>query len=289
MTLSLFALQLLNGVEYGLLLFLVASGLTVVFGVLGVVNFAHGSFYMLGAYLAYWLSGRTGSLLLAVLIGVPVMVVVGLVVEKLAIARLYARDHLSQVLLTYGLILLFNELQRALFGNEVHGVPTPQALSFRIRLGEAQEWSAYRLFTALACLLVAAAMRQVILRTRFGMRVRAGASNPEMVEALGIDVRKLFSSLFAAGTALAALAGMLAAPLTTVYPGMGEGVLILSFVVVVIGGVGSIKGAFLGALLVGVSDTFGKVLLPGFSSTIVYAVMAAVLVFRPRGLLGLQG
>jgi branched-chain amino acid transport system permease protein len=289
MTLSLFAVQLLNGVEYGLLLFLVASGLTVVFGVLGVLNFAHGSFYMLGAYLAYWLSGRTGSLLLAVLIGVPLMVVVGLVVEKLAIARLYARDHLSQVLLTYGLVLLFNELQRALFGNEVHGVATPQALSFRIPLGQTQEWPAYRLVTALACLLVAAALRQVILRTRFGMRVRAGASNAEMVEALGVDVRKLFSSLFAAGTALAALAGMLAAPLTTVYPGMGEGVLILSFVVVVIGGVGSIKGAFLGALLVGISDTFGKVLLPGFSSAVVYAVMAAVLVFRPRGLLGLQG
>jgi branched-chain amino acid transport system permease protein len=288
MTLSLFALQILNGVEYGLLLFLVASGLTLVFGVLGVLNFAHGSFYMLGAYLAYWLSQKTGSLLVAVLIGVPVMVVVGLIVEKLAISRLYARDHLSQVLLTYGLILMFNELQRALFGNDVHGVATPQALSFHIPLGQAQTWPAYRVFTAIACLAVAAAMRQVILRTRFGMRVRAGASNAEMVEALGIDVRKLFSALFAAGTALAALAGMLAAPLTTVYPGMGEGVLILSFVVVVIGGIGSIKGAFLGALLVGLSDTFGKVLLPSFSSAIVYAVMAAVLIFRPRGLLGAQ-
>lgn len=288
MTLSLFVLQLLNGVEYGLLLFLVASGLTLVFGVLGVLNFAHGSFYMLGAYLAYWLSARTGSLLVAALIGVPIMVVLGLLVEKLAIARLYTRDHLSQVLLTYGLILLFNELQRALFGNEVHGVPTPSALSFRLHLGEAQTWPAYRVFTSLACLAVAAAMRQVILRTRFGMRVRAGASNAEALEALGVDVRKLFSSLFAAGAALAALAGMLAAPLTTVYPGMGEGVLVLSFVVVVIGGIGSIKGAFLGALLVGLSDTFGKVLLPGFASAGVYAVMAAVLVLRPRGLLGRQ-
>ena len=286
MTLSLFALQLLNGLEYGLLLFLVASGLTVVFGVLGVLNFAHGSFYMLGAYLAYWLSERTGSLLVAALVGVPLMVLVGLIVERLAISRLYARDHLSQVLLTYGLVLLFNELQRTLFGNEVHGVATPQPLSFHVPLGHAQTWPAYRVFTSLACLAVAAAIRQVILRTRFGMRVRAGASNAEMVEALGIDVHKLFSSLFAAGTALAALAGMLAAPLTTVYPGIGEGVLILSFVVVVIGGVGSIKGAFIGALLVGLSDTFGKVLLPGFASAVVYAVMAAVLVFRPRGLLG---
>jgi branched-chain amino acid transport system permease protein len=286
MTFSLFALQLLNGVEYGLLLFLVASGLTLVFGVLGVMNFAHGSFYMLGAYLAYWLSERTGSLLVAVLLGLPLMVLIGILVEKLAIARLYARDHLSQVLLTYGLVLLFNELQRALFGNDVHGVATPQALSFRIPLGETQVWPAYRVFTAAACIAIAAGMRQVILRTRFGMRVRAGASNAEMVEALGIDVRRLFTSLFAAGTALAALAGMLAAPLTTVYPGMGEGVLVLSFVVVVIGGIGSIKGAFLGALLVGLSDTFGKVLLPSFSSAMVYAVMAAVLLWRPRGLLG---
>lgn len=287
MTLSLFALQLLNGVEYGLLLFLVASGLTLIFGVLGVLNFAHGSFYMLGAYLAYWIAGRTGSLLVAVLVGVPLIALLGLAVERIAIARLYARDHLSQVLLTYGLVLLFNELQRGLFGNEVHGVATPALLAFRIPLGD-QAWPAYRVFTALACLAVAAGMRQVILRTRFGMRVRAGASNSEMVEALGIDVRRLFTAVFAAGAALAALAGMLAAPLTTVYPGMGESVLILSFVVVVIGGIGSIKGAFLGALLVGLADTFGKVLLPGFASAMVYAVMAAVLIFRPRGLLGQQ-
>jgi branched-chain amino acid transport system permease protein len=286
MSLSLFALQLVNGVEYGLLLFLVASGLTLVFGVLGVLNFAHGSFYMLGAYLAWWISARTGSLWLAILIGLPAMVLIGLLVERLAIGRLYGRDHLSQVLLTYGLVLLFNELQRGLFGNDVHGVPTPASLSFTIPLGEAQTWPAWRAFTALACIALAAGMRQLILKTRFGMRVRAGASNPEMVEALGIDVRRLFSILFSAGTALAGLAGMLAAPLTTVYPGMGESILILSFVVVVIGGIGSIKGAFLGALLVGIADTFGKVLLPGFASAIVYAVMAAVLLWRPRGLLG---
>ena len=286
MSLSLFALQVVNGVEYGLLLFLVASGLTLVFGVLGVLNFAHGSFYMLGAYLAWWISQRTGSLVLAILVGVPVMVVIGLVVERLAIARLYSRDHLSQVLLTYGLVLLFNELQRGLFGNDVHGVATPKALAWTMPLGETQTWPAWRAFTALACIGIAAAMRQIVLKTRFGMRVRAGASNAEMVEALGIDVRKLFATLFSAGTALAGLAGMLAAPLTTVYPGMGEGVLVLSFVVVVIGGIGSIKGAFVGALLVGLADTFGKVLLPGFASAMVYAVMAAVLLWRPRGLLG---
>ena len=286
MTLSLVALQLLNGVEQGLLLFLVASGLTLVFGVLGVLNFAHGSFYMLGAYLAFWLAGRTGSLLFAVLLGVPVMLLFGAAVERLAVARLYQRDHLSQVLLTYGLVLLFNELSRALFGNDVHAVETPAALSGSLPLGEVQSWPAYRLFISIACLGIAAALRHVILRTRFGMRLRAGAANAEMLEVLGVDVRKLFAAVFSAGVALAALAGMLAAPLTTVYPGMGEGVLISSFVVVVIGGIGSVKGAFLGALLVGVADTFGKVLVPSVSSAVVYAVMAAVLIWRPRGLFG---
>jgi branched-chain amino acid transport system permease protein len=285
MSFSLFLLQLLNGVEQGLLLFLVASGLTLVFGVLGVLNFAHGSFYMLGAYLAWWIGERTGSLWVAVLAGIPIMVLFGWLVERLAISRLYRRDHLSQVLLTYGLLLIFNELQRALFGNEVHGVPTPKLLAYSIPLG-VQSFSAYRVFTAAACLCIAVALRQVVLHTRFGMRVRAGASDAEMVDALGIDVRKLFATIFSAGTALAALAGMLAAPLTTVYPGMGEGVLIISLVVVVIGGIGSIKGAFLGALLVGLADTFGKVLLPSISSALVYALMAAVLLWRPRGLFG---
>jgi len=286
MSLSLFALQLLNGLEYGLLVFLVASGLTLIFGVMGVLNFAHGSFYMLGAYLAYWLTARTGSLWAAILIGVPVMLVVGLSVERLAISRLYQRDHLSQVLLTYGLILLFNELQRALWGNEVHGVPAPAALTGALQLGEAQTWAWYRVFTSGACLCLAAVMWLVLQRTRIGMIVRAGASNAEMVEALGIDVRRVFALVFAAGTALAALAGMLAAPLTTVYPGMGESILVVSFVVVVIGGIGSIQGAFAGALLVGLADTFGKVLLPTIASAVVYAVMAAVLLFRPQGLLG---
>ena len=286
MTLSLVALQLLNGVEQGLLLFLVASGLTLVFGVLGVLNFAHGSFYMLGAYLAFWLAERTGSLLFAVLLGVPLMLLFGFLVERLAVARLYQRDHLSQVLLTYGLVLLFNELSRLLFGNEVHAVATPAALSGSLRMGELQSWPTYRLFTSIACLVVAGILRHVILSTRFGMRLRAGASNAEMLEVLGIDVRKLFASVFSAGVALAALAGMLAAPLTTVYPGMGEGVLVISFVVVVIGGIGSVKGAFVGALLVGIADTFGKVLVPSISSAVVYAVMAAVLIWRPRGLFG---
>ena len=286
MSSSLFLLQLLNGVEQGLLLFLVASGLTLVFGVLGVLNFAHGSFYLAGAYLGYWLTERTNSLLVAALIAIPAMLLLGWIVERLAISRLYARDHLSQVLLTYGLILVFNDLQRTLFGNEVHGVATPQALSGTIHLGSAQTWTGYRAFTAAACLLLAGSMALILKNTRVGMLIRAGASNSEMVEALGVDVRRLFAGVFSAGAGLAGLAGLLAAPLTTVYPGMGENILVSSFVVVVIGGIGSIKGAFLGALLVGLADTFGKVLLPDLSSAVIYAVMAGVLLLRPRGLFG---
>jgi len=283
---SIFLIQVLNGVQYGLLLFLLASGLTLIFGIMGVINLAHGSFYMMGAYIAFSLTELVGSFWLAIVIGIPLSVAIGLGLELLLFRRLYRRDHLSQILLTYGLVLLFNELQRAIWGNDVHGVSTPKALTFTIPLGETQTWPAWRAFTSLSCIALALVMRQVILKTRFGMRVRAGASNSEMVEALGIDVRRVFSTVFSAGTALAGLAGMLAAPLTTVYPGMGESVLILSFVVVVIGGIGSIKGAFRAARLVGIADTFGKVLLPGLASTIVYAVMAAVLLWRPRGLLG---
>ena len=285
MTLSLFALLVLNGAEYGLLLFLVASGLTLIFGVLGVLNFAHGAFYMLGAYLAYWFAAQTGSLLAAVLLGLPIMLLAGWAVERVAISRLYARDHLAHVLLTYGLVLILGDLARPLRERRARGAGARGALR-SLALGEAQDWPVYRAFTSAACLCVAFAIRQVLLRTRFGMRVRAGAANPEMVEALGVDVKRLLSILFAAGTALAAFAGMLASPLTTVYPGLGDGVLIVSFVVVVIGGIGSVKGAFLGAMLVALADTFGKVLLPSFASAMVYAVMAAVLLWRPRGLFG---
>jgi branched-chain amino acid transport system permease protein len=283
MSLSLFGLQLLNGVEAGLLLFLIASGLTLIFGIMGVVNFAHGSFYMLGAYLAYALVARTGSFAAALALGLPLMALAGVLLERVAVRFLYKRDHLDQVLFTYGLILVFNELQRALWGSEVHGVPAPPALAFSLPMGD-QAYPAYRLFTMAACLALASAMALVIRGTRLGMKVRAGASNREMAQMLGVDAGRLFALVFGAGTALAALAGMLAAPLTTVYPGMGDNVLVLSFVVVVVGGIGSVRGAFLGALLIGLADTFGRVLLPSISSAVVYAVMAAVLILRPQGL-----
>lgn len=282
------AIQLLNGLQYGLLLFLIAAGLTLIFGILGVINLAHGSFYMIGAYLAYWLSERTGSLALAVAVALPASLMLGWLVERFAISFLYQRDHLHQVLLTYGLILIFNELQRILWGNDVHGVVLPTALVGVVQLTELQSYPVYRLFISAVCILVAAGMYLVIHGTRIGMMIRAGSSNREMVQLLGIDVGRLFSIVFSAGAALTALAGMLAAPINSVYPGMGENVLIISFVVVVIGGIGSIKGAFIGSMMIGLADTFGKVVVPELSSMVVYALMAAVLLWRPRGLFGVK-
>lgn len=282
------AIQLLNGLQYGLLLFLIAAGLTLIFGILGVINLAHGSFYMIGAYLAYWLSEKTGSLALAVAMALPASLMLGWLVERFAISFCYQRDHLHQVLLTYGLILIFNELQRILWGNDVHGVALPAALVGVVQLTELQSYPIYRLFISAVCILVAAGMYLVIHGTRIGTMIRAGSSNREMVQLLGIDVGRLFSIVFSAGAALTALAGMLAAPINSVYPGMGENILIISFVVVVIGGIGSIKGAFIGSMMIGLADTFGKVMVPEFSSMAVYALMAAVLLWRPRGLFGVK-
>ena len=279
-------IQALNGVQYGLLLFLIASGLTLVFGILNVINLAHGSFYMIGAYLAYALTLHTGSLWLAILIGLPVAVLIGLAVERLMIRPLYTRDHLYQVLLTYGLILVFNELQSVLFGNDVHGVAVPALLQYSIPLTENLSYPVYRLAVSAICLVMVAVMYFVIQKTRLGMSIRAGSVNREMVQSLGINIKLLYAIVFAIGAGLAALAGMIAAPLSSVYPGLGEHVLIVCFVIVVIGGIGSIRGAFIAALLIGLADTFGKVLVPDFASVATYALMAAVLLWRPQGLFG---
>jgi branched-chain amino acid transport system permease protein len=283
---SFYLVQLLNAVQYGFLLFLVASGLTLLFGIMGIINLAHGSFYMIGAYLAYWLSGLTGSLWLGILLGLPISLGVGYLLERFAISFLYQRDHLYQVLLTFALILVFNELQQMLWGADVHGVPIPELFAGSISLTENQDYPIYRLFISAACIAIAGGMYLVIQKTRLGMMIRAGASNREMVQALGIDVNRLFAFVFSLGVALAAFAGMLAAPIDSVYPGMGENVLIISFVVVVIGGTGSIKGAFVGAMLIGLVSTFGKVLLPEAASVMVYALMAVILLWKPRGLFG---
>jgi branched-chain amino acid transport system permease protein len=279
-----YLIQILNGVQYGLLLFLLASGLTLIFGIMGIINLAHGSFYMVGAYLAYWLAQQTGSLWLALPLGVLIAIAIGVILEWTLIRHLYRRDHLYQVLLTFGLILIFEELRSMLFGNDVHGVPIPALLNFSIPLTDTQAYPVYRLFISVVCLVIAAVLYLVIQKTRIGMMIRAGNSNREMAQVLGVNVPLLYTLVFAFGMALAAFAGMIAAPVSSVYPGMGHQILIICFVVVVIGGIGSIKGALVAALLIGIADTLGKVLLPEYSGMAVYMVMAAVLIWRPRGL-----
>jgi len=289
MDLATFLIQCLNAVQYGLLLFLVASGLTLIFGIMGVINLAHGSFYMIGAYMAFalapWVQGWLGGGFFATLaVGIVLSVLLGYLLEWLFFSYLYEREHLQQVLMTYGLILVFEELRSLLVGNDVHGVQAPDFLAGSIPLSDAMSYPVYRLFISAVCIGLAVAMWFVITRTRLGMRVRAGASNREMIRAMGIDIRLLYRVVFAVGVAIAALAGMIAAPVSSVYPGMGNQVLIICFVVVVIGGIGSIRGALVAALLVGVVDTFGKVLFPAAAGVLVYLLMAAVLLWKPEGL-----
>jgi branched-chain amino acid transport system permease protein len=293
MDLTTFLIQLLNAVQYGLLLFLLAGGLTLIFGIMGIINLAHGSFYMIGAYLAWSLSMQLGSLWLAIPAGIVLSVLLGIALEWLLIRRLYRLGHLQQVLLTYGLILIFEELRSIIWGDEVHGVTVPPMLSASFPLTDTLAYPVYRLWISAVCLLLAVLLYVLIQRTRLGMTIRAGASNREMVQSLGIDVDLLYRFVFALGVALAAFAGMIAAPVTSVFPGMGNQVLILCFVVVVIGGIGSVRGALVGALMIGVVDTFGKVielkigsfqLLPQLAGMSVYLLMAAVLLWRPAGL-----
>jgi len=283
---AIFLIQVLNGVQYGLLLFLVASGLTLIFGIMGIINLAHGSFYMLGAYLAFSLTRAIGSFWLALPAGILFAFLFGIALEWLVMRYLYARDHLYQVLLTYGLILIFEELRSLVWGDDVHGVQVPAALDFSIPLTDTLSYQVYRLAMSGVCLALALGMYWLIQRTRLGMTIRAGAVNREMVQSLGIDIGLLYRLVFALGVALAALAGMLAAPVSSVFPGMGNQVLIVSFVVVVIGGIGSVKGALVAALAIGLADTFGKVLAPQIAGMVVYLLMAAVLLWRPQGLFG---
>jgi len=279
-----FLIQLLNSVQYGLLLFMLAAGLTLIFGIMGVVNLAHGSFYMLGAYLAYWLSGYFGSLTLALLGGLVLAVLFGLALEWLLFRHFYQRDHLDQVLLTFGLIYIFEELRSMLWGDDVHGVPIPELLSASIPLTDNLSYPVYRLFMSGVCIALAVGLYLLISKTRLGMKIRAGAFNRDMAEALGINIKRIHAVVFALGVGLAAVAGIVAAPISSVYPNMGSQVLIMCFVVVVIGGIGSVRGALISALLVGLVDTFGKVLLPSMAGMLVYMLMAAVLLWKPEGL-----
>ncbi len=289
MDLSIFLIQCLNALQYGLLLFLVASGLTLIFGIMGVINLAHGSFYMMGAYMAYALAPMVaatfgGGFFATLLVGVVLAVIMGYVLEWAFFSFLYEREHLQQVLMTYGLILVFEELRSLLVGDEVHGVEVPAFLAGTLPLGEMMTYPVYRLFISGVCLALALGMYLVFTKTRLGMMIRAGSANREMVQSLGIDIKFLYRVVFAAGMAIAVLAGMVAAPVSSVYPGMGDTVLIICFVVVVIGGIGSIRGALLAALLIGLVDTFGKVLLPQAAGVLVYVLMALILLWKPDGL-----
>ena len=286
MDLATFLVQCLNAVQYGLLLFLVASGLTLIFGIMGVINLAHGSFYMLGAYLAFSLAPLFGpNFLLMLLAGLLLSAAFGYLLEWAFYSYLYEREHLQQVLMTYALILVFEELRSLLVGNDVHGVKAPDWLAGTVPLGDLMTYPVYRLFASAACIVLGLALYLVVNKTRLGMMIRAGASNRDMVRGLGIDITRLYRIVFAGGVALAALAGMIAAPMSSVYPGMGGHVLIISFVVVVIGGIGSITGALVASLLVGVVDTFGKVFFAELSGIGVYLLMAVILVWRPEGLM----
>ena len=279
-----FLAQILNGLQYGLLLFLIGSGLTLIFGVMGVINLAHGSLFMIGAYLAYVVVSVTGIFWLALPAAILGGMLFGAILERVLFRRFRNREHLDQVLLTFALILLFEEARAALLDNQFHAVPVPVALDFSIPIIGGFAYSAYRLAVLAICLAVAGGMVAFVERTRIGSAIRAAAENPEMVDLLGLDARLIHTLVFSAGTALAMLAGALAAPLQSVYPGMGDGFLILSFIVVVIGGLGSIAGAFWAALLVGLIDTLGKVYLPQLAGVAVCAMMALVLLWRPRGL-----
>ena len=284
MDLANLLIQLLNSVQYGLLLFMLAAGLTLIFGIMGVVNLAHGSFYMLGAYLAWSLSSLSGSFTVALIGGTALSVMFGLALERLLFRHFYQRDHLDQVLLTFGLIYIFEELRSILWGDDVHGVAIPELLSASIPLTDTLSYPVYRLFISGVCLALALGLYFMISRTRLGMKIRAGAFNRDMTEALGINIKLIHAIVFAMGVALATIAGMVASPISSVYPNMGSQVLIMCFVVVVIGGIGSVRGALISALLVGLVDTFGKVLLPQIAGMLVYMLMAAVLLWKPEGL-----
>ena len=306
MTLSLLIVQLLNGLQFGVLLFLVAAGLTLVFGVMDFINLAHGVQYMLGAYLAVTFVGLTGSFLLGLVLALAAALLLGLALEFLVFRHLYERDHLDQVLATFGLILLLNQAVKMIWGAAPLSVPVPEFLSGNVRLMDGILYPVYRFALIAAGLGVGALLWFVVEKTRAGMLLRAGASNAPMVSALGVDIRKLFMIVFAFGTMLAGFAGAMAAPILSVEPGMGDTVLILAFVVIVVGGIGSIRGAFVGALIVGLVDTLGRSSMndllrlfmapasaratgAALSSMLIYLVMAAVLFVRPEGLLPAKG
>ena len=297
--------QALNGLQFGLMLFLLAAGLTLVFGIMDMINLAHGSLYMVGAFLAAWFAGLTDSFVLGVVLAVPATAALGMVLEATLLRTLYARDHLSQVLATFALILIINESVRMIWGTDLP-LSAPQALAGPVELVPGLLYPAYRLLIIVVGAALALLLYLLVSKTRMGALVRAGASNREMAMAMGVNIKHLFTAVFGIGAALCAVAGALLAPLFAVQVGMGESILILAFVVIVIGGIGSIRGALFGSLLVGMVDTFGRTFLPelfglflppqlasatgpAISSVIVYLLMAVVLFIKPQGLFPARG
>jgi len=298
--------QLLNGLQFGIMLFLMAAGLTLIFGVMGLINLAHGSFFMIGAFACAGVAAATGSFWLGLVASLAAAAALGALVEIVVVRRLYGRDHLDQVLATFALILILSEATRWVFGSFPLYLNIPPLFEGAVSLPGGVQYPIYRLAIIVVGLAVGLGLYVLIGRTRLGMRIRAGESDREMIGALGVDIRTLYTVLFALGAALAGLAGAMVGALQSVQVGMGEPVLILAFVVIVIGGIGSIKGAFVGALVVGITDTMGRVLLPpllaatigasqaasigaALASMLIYIVMALILAFRPRGLFSAQG
>jgi branched-chain amino acid transport system permease protein len=296
-------IQVLNGVQLGLLMFLLAAGLTLTFGIMDLVNLAHGSLYMMGAYLAWTFIGLTDSFVLGVLLALPATFLVGVVLEVVVVRRLYARDHLDQVLATFGLILFFNDLVRLVWGPAGKSIAVPPLLNHTIEILPGVLYPAYRFALIVVGAAVALVLAWLVARTRMGMLIRAGASNRRMIAALGVNIELLFSLVFGLGAVFAGLAGLMAAPISSVKIGMGDDILILAFVIIVIGGIGSIKGAFVAAMVVGQIDIVGRAFLPtllktflapaaasaaapAISQVLIYVVMAGVLVWRPTGLFG---
>lgn len=306
MTLLLFIEQTLNGLQLGVTLFLMAAGLTLVFGIMGLINLAHGTLYMVGAYVCATVTAASGSFLLGLVGGAAGAAMVGMAIEVLALRRLYDRDHLDQVLATFGVILFFNELTKIVWGPRPLFLDVPDMLQGTVEVLPGLPYPIYRLTILVVGLLVAVGLRHLIVNTRLGMQIRAGATHREMIGALGVDITRLFTLVFGLGAALAGLAGALAGPLLAIEVGMGENILILTFVVIVVGGIGSVRGALIAALLVGVVETYARAFLPTLLRTIaepatadavgasiagmsIYILMAGVLIVRPRGLFQAYG
>ena len=303
MTSILFIEQLLNGLQFGIMLFLMAAGLTLIFGVMGLINLAHGSFYMIGAFCAALVAGVTGSFWLALGTSLCGAAIAGVLIEIFIIRRLYRRNHLDQVLATFALILLLSDGVRWYFGAFPLYLTIPESLNGTVPIFEEIIYSKYRLFIIVMGLLIAIGLYLLITKTRLGIRIRAGQNDREMISALGVDISKLYTVVFALGAALAGLSGAMIGAIQSVEVGMGEPILILAFVVIVIGGIGSIKGAFIGSILVGVTDTLGRVFLPdllkvfmepaeataigsSIGTMLIYILMAVVLIAKPSGLFG---